>query len=270
MTIPADCDSVVELCTTILNYSFGSSQFRPAKLLSNEYMRLSPIDRVVCSINDDYEALLRSSLAECDASVVASYVDPSSGLSLLALAARKASPHCIRLLADCGCQVRDAVLGAAPALHVALWASRGNNVKELLARGADPNQRDATGTSAIDLARNHPILSPQFSHLLESPAQCVALGSQPRLLCLSDPQARHRLRRARCLDETVNGEKNVLGVLHSPLPFEFIRIEGNWGKLSPKEYQRARDNTIAGSSSSSAESFVEHNPESEGWCILSN
>ncbi len=270
MTIPADCDSVVELCTTILNYSFGSSQFRPAKLLSNEYMRLSPIDRVVCSINDDYEALLRSSLAECDASVVASYVDPSSGLSLLALAARKASPHCIRLLADCGCQVRDAVLGAAPALHVALWASRGDNVKELLARGADPNQRDATGTSAIDLARNHPILSPQFSHLLESPAQCVAVGSQPRLLCLSDPQARHRLRRARCLDETVNGEKNVLGVLHSPLPFEFIRIEGNWGKLSPKEYQRARDNTIAGSSSSSAESFVEHNPESEGWCILSN
>ncbi len=270
MTIPADCDSVVELCTTVLNYSFGSSQFRSAKLLCNEYIRLSPIDRLVSSINDDCEALLRSALSECDASVVVSHVDPSSGLSLLALAARKASSHCIRLLADCGCPVRGFVLGAAPALHVALWAGRGDNVKELLARGADPNERDATGTSAIDLVRNHPILMPQFLNLLEFPSQCVPVISQPRYLCLSDPQARHRLRRIRSLDETVDGEKNVLGILHSPLPFEFVSVEGNWAKLSPKEYQRAKDSTNAGSSSSSAESFVEHNPESEGWCILSN
>ena len=270
LTIPADCDSVVDLCTTVLNYSFGSSQFRITKLLGDEYLRLSPINRLVCCINDNNEALLRLALSECDASVAATYVDPSTGLSLLALAARYASPHCIRALVFHGSQVQ-AVIGAAPALHVALWAGRGDNVKELLARGADPNERDASGISAVELTRNNPILSPQFLKMLESPAQCVVTSDQPRYLCLSDEKAHHRLRRTCSLEETVNGEKNVLGILHSSLPFEFTRIEGNWAKLSPKEYQRARDSTNANSSSgSSAEAFVEHNPQNEGWCILSN
>jgi hypothetical protein len=271
LTIPADCDSVAELCTTLLNYSFGTCQFRSSRLLSSEYSHLSPIDRVVCCINDNNEALLRSALAECDASVPSTYVDPSSGLSLLALAARKASPHCIRLLVEHGSPVQNSVLGAAPALHVALWACRGDNVKELLARGADPSAVDATGVSAIELARNHPILSPQFLSLLESPSLCVATASQPRYLCVSDPQKRQRLRRTRSLEASVNGESNILGVLHSPLPWTFIRIEGNWGKLSPHEYQRARESTNSSpSSSSSSEAFVEHNPESEGWCVLSH
>ena len=222
LTIPADCDSVAELCTTLLNFSFGTCQFRLSRLLSSEYSHLSPIDRVVCCINDNNESLLRSALAECDASVPATYVDPSSGLYLLALAARKASPHCIRLLVEHGSSVQNAALGAAPALHVALWACRGDNVKELLARGADPLAVDATGVSAIELTRNHPILS-----LLESPSLCVAIASQLRYLCVSDPQKRQRLRRTRSLDASVNGESNVLGVLHSPLPWTFIRIEGN-------------------------------------------
>jgi hypothetical protein len=50
----------------------------------------------------------------------------------------------------------------------------------------------------------------------------------------------------------------VSGILHSSLPFEFTRIEGNWAKISPKEYQRARDSTNANSASGSpAEAFVE-------------
>jgi HPt (histidine-containing phosphotransfer) domain-containing protein len=268
LTIPADCDSVVDLCSTILNYSFGTSQFRSAKLLCNEYLRLSPMHRIVSCIDDNNEALLRCALAECDSSILASFVDPATGLSLLALASRKASPHCIRLLVDHGCQVRGAAVGAAPALHVALWAGRGDNVNELLARGADPGELDGTGTSAIELTRSHPILSPQFLHLLENPSRCTAALSQPRYLCLSDPQARHRLRRACSLHDTVNGEKNVLGTLHCHLPFEFSRIEGNWGKLSPKEYRRARNSSESGDSTPTA--FIEHNPEIEGWCILSN
>ena len=274
LTIPADCNSVVELCTTVLNFSVGSSQFQFTKLLSSEFSRLSPIKRVVSSIEDNSEALLRASLVDCDASTAATHVDPSSGLSLLALAARKASPHCIRLLVEHGSRVRGApIVGAAPALLVALWAGRGDNVQELLARGADPAECDQHGVSAIELTRSHSILSSRFLHLLESPEQCVVASSQPRYLCLADPRVRHRLRRVCTLEETVKGEKNVLGLLFSPLPFEFSRIEGNWGKLSPKEYQRAKENTVSrekASPDASSDTFHEHNPEAEGWCILSN